>query len=198
MFSYEMLADRLIDAANIDWNGRESQRNSCRYGMEMLISMVINFGLVLITGLLLGILKEVLIYLLAWGSLRIYSGGRHAANHRNCITLYISVMVIVIFLCRYLTARVDLRYAEIAVFTVALIINILYAGNTKSDQRIKIKNKRITLMVLLLQFVFVLIGNTVELSGDRLYQQYLVSVIAGAVLAESLFLIPFHYSNIKS
>lgn len=183
MNSYVNLADKLIDFANVDWSGRESQRNSCRYGVEMLISVIVNFGLVLITGLLLGIIKEVLIYLIAWGSLRLFSGGRHATNHRNCIILYITVMVITIFTCKYGVANVDTKNLEVVMFAVAFIINILYAGREQTKLERKNKFKYITLMVLAIQFVIVMTGNT--------------SIITGAVVAQSMFVIPFHYSRRK-
>lgn len=195
MISYEIMADKLIDVADVDWNGRESLRNSCRYGMEILISMVVNYGLVLLAGLLLGILKEVVIYLFAWGSLRFFSGGRHAANHRRCIIIYMSVMVFVILMCRYLTVRVDLKIYEIAAFIVAFILNVLYAGDQKANQRRSIKNKKIALTILILQFVLVMVGTTLQLPDNSIYLQYLASIITGAALAESLFQIPFHYSK---
>lgn len=197
MSSYEVLADKLIDLANVDWRGRESQRNTCRYGMEMLISLIVNFGLTLIIGLLLGIFKEVLIYLLAWGSLRLFSGGRHAANHLNCISIFITVMVLVIFISKFLVVRIDIRNIEIAVFIVAFILNSLYAGNQKTDPRRKIKNKKITIMILIIQFVIVIIGSIMQFRTS-INQLHLVAVITGAVLAESLFLIPFHYSKKKA
>lgn len=192
MFSYELLAEKLIDVANIDWSGRESQKNSCRYGMEMLISMVVNFGLVLLTGLLLGSFKEVLIYLIAWASLRFFSGGRHAPNHRSCSIMFLSIMVIVIYTCKYLTIRVDMRNFEIIAFALAFILNILFAGNKVAEQSKKIKNKRISLIILTTLFAIVMIGNMAILNENNMDLQYMALIITGAVLAESIFLLPLH------
>lgn len=190
MFSYDMLADRLIDLANVDWNGRESQRNSCRYGIEMLISTVVNFLLVLLIGSLLGIFKETVIYLVIWGSLRIFSGGRHASNHRNCIVAFIAIMVLVIFISNYLLIRVDTRYYEMGMLGVAFILNVLYAGNHKTNPISKKKSKNITLGILMMYIGFVIAGNT-GLIGSSLDLLCLTPIITGAILAESLFLVPF-------
>jgi accessory gene regulator B len=197
MFSYDMLADKLIDLANIDWSGRESQRNSCRYGLEMLIATIVNFVLVIITGSLLGILKEAFIYLIAWGSLRLFSGGSHARNHRNCIITFIAVMLVVIYTCKYLLAGVNAGYYEIAALTIAFILNAIYAGNQKRDLGKRKKNKRISLIILTTYLLIVVLGNTV-FSANSADHRYMLSVMTGAILAESLFLIPIKKAESKA
>lgn len=195
MFSYETLADKLINMADVDWTGRENLKNTCRYGMEMFIAMVVNFGIVLAIGLALDIMKEVLIYLFAWGSLRVFSGGRHASNHRSCIIIFTLTMLIIIYGCKYLTINFELRNVEIAVMITAFIINGLFAGNHKTNKQKAVRYKSITMLVLIIQLVILCIGNGILLTGVEVNLQYLLSVFTGAVLAESIFLIPFPFSK---
>lgn len=195
MFSYEMLADKLVNMADVDWTGRENQKNTCRYGMELFIAMMVNFTIVLIVGLALGMIKEVLIYLFAWGSLRLFAGGRHASNHRSCIMIFTLAMLFIIYGCKYLMIYFDLRNVETAVMIAALIINGLYAGNHKTNQQKAVKYKLITMTVLVIQLVILCIGNGIMFTGIETDLQYHLSVLSGAVMAESIFLIPFQFSK---
>ena len=81
MFTYAKAAEKVVDLAEIDWQGRQELRETCLYGMEMLIALINNCFLVILVGVISGKLMEVLIYTVAWGSLRLFAGGRHGKNH---------------------------------------------------------------------------------------------------------------------
>jgi accessory gene regulator B len=72
------------------------------YGFEALLSTVLNAFLVLITGILIGLLKETLIFLMGFALLRVYSGGYHAKTHLGCILTFAGIygisMAIITFL----------------------------------------------------------------------------------------------------
>ncbi len=193
MFSYTELAEKLISLAGIDWHGRENQRSACRYGLETLIALVVNFTIVLTVGFLLGIMKEVLVYLFAWGGLRLFAGGKHAENHRSCITTYTITMLVVIYGCRYLSINYDLTWMEISFMLIGLVMNAVYAGNHKKDKREAVRFKLTATAILVTELIFlcILSGSRLAAAGSEL--QTILSVFAGAVLAESVFLLPLPF-----
>ncbi|MCX7771758.1 MAG: accessory gene regulator B family protein [Clostridia bacterium] len=70
---------------------KEEDKEIYQYGMEALISTLVNTVIVVIIGMLTGLLKETLIYLISFAILRVYSGGYHAKTHLGCILTFLTV-----------------------------------------------------------------------------------------------------------
>lgn len=80
---------------------KQEDREIYIYGFEALFSTLVNTILVIISGILLGILKETIIYVIGFAILRVYCGGYHAKTHIGCVTyfgvLYFSSMALIYF-----------------------------------------------------------------------------------------------------
>lgn len=188
MFTYETLAEKLIDLTGIDWQEREDQRNTCRYGLEMLTAFLANCFLLFFLGIFSGMLREVCIYLAAWGSLRLFAGGRHAKNHLNCIVSFTTVMLLVIWSGQYLVTFAQVKAVILVCMIIGFVVNGIYAGGYRKDKKEMVKNKKRTLIVWCIQFLAILSFFCQKpLRMQVLYEMFLVS---GAVLAESFFLLP--------
>ena len=70
------------------------------YGYELLLSTAINILLVLIIGILLGIVREALLYIITFAVLRSYTGGYHANTHMACITIFTASFLVCALLLR--------------------------------------------------------------------------------------------------
>ncbi|MBE5938505.1 MAG: hypothetical protein E7265_10815 [Lachnospiraceae bacterium] len=56
-----------------------------RYGLELLISTIINFILTVVVSLIFGRLYSFLPFTIVYVPMRLYAGGYHAKNHFRCI-----------------------------------------------------------------------------------------------------------------
>lgn len=64
------------------------------YGFENLISVIANTIFLLLLATVVGLEKEIMIYMLFFSSLRNCSGGMHKDTHLSCIITYASVAFI--------------------------------------------------------------------------------------------------------
>lgn len=62
-----------------------------KYGAELVISQTLATLMIFGIGIILGDIKETLIYYLTYTSLRVYAGGFHASCYRNCNAIYLVV-----------------------------------------------------------------------------------------------------------
>ena len=142
MFTYAKAAEKVVNLAEIDWQGKQELKETCLYGMEMLIALLSNCFLVILVGVISGTLVEVLIYTVGWGSLRILAGGRHGKNHLYCILTYLAVMFLVICVGKYIAI---FKYASIMILLmmfISTLFNGLYAGNQKESKKRNIKKQK--------------------------------------------------------
>lgn len=152
----DFCAEKLIQHTNIP----SSHKPVFRYGIELTISTLSSILSVLFLSLLLNATIETIVFLIAYMSLRIWSGGYHAKTYARC------------FLSTNLTYLAVLAFARIlpALKSVWPSLILLFAANTViflwapvrnehhplSKERYR-RNKRIARTLLLIyDFVFIL------------------------------------------
>lgn len=87
------------------------------YGLEVLLSTLVNSTILVILGLLLGLFPETLIFIGAYGAMRVFTGGYHARTHLGCIATFTAI---------YLTSMVLVRYTPDVLRTwPALLISLV-------------------------------------------------------------------------
>ena len=159
-------------------NSIESEDNEiCSYGLEVLISSLINLVIVLLLGFIFGKFIHTVFFILCYCSIRQFSGGYHASSHRKCIFT---------FLCMYIvTVLIVENIYSIYLKPVILLIGVLnwlsifvlgpveHRNNPLSDLE-KVKNKKSTRVIA----TIVLIGIILGLSIDTVYEYVLYSVLA--------------------
>lgn len=149
------------------------------YAYEIVISDVFYVLLSLAIGILFGKVIEMLIFLICYGTLRTHAGGYHASTRIRCSM--ISFCVIVLVMC-FNYIRYDL-FPE-WIFYIMLIINSLgiailspvEAVNKPLDMDERKKNKRATLVVVLLFDVFSCLALMILQSGVLIYNVVLVYI----------------------
>ncbi len=188
MLTYKRLAEKFINLTDIDWNGRDEQRNTCVYGLEMLIAFVVNCMLLLLAGIVTGQMKEIMIYTFAWGSLRLFAGGGHARNHLYCIVYFVAVMYLVIKISGYLAVSENVEVIILLFMLAGFVMNWAFAGKQKESPEDTMKYKKRALMVWAIEYlVIVFILKNYAREMELFYE---LVIFSGAVVAESLFLLP--------
>ncbi|MCR4646639.1 MAG: accessory gene regulator B family protein [Oscillospiraceae bacterium] len=69
----------------------------CQYGFEIIISTGVGVSLVILAGLILGYLKEAVLFYFLFIVIRFYTGGYHAETHFKCkVTLLLCFLVVLL------------------------------------------------------------------------------------------------------
>ncbi len=96
------------------------------YGIEALLSTLVNTVLVLGIGLALGMFVDTLIFLSAFAILRVYCGGYHARSHWGCILTYTVLYGCSMLIIRFLPGSFVFAFA-LAIAGLSLLIIFLLA-----------------------------------------------------------------------
>lgn len=130
---------------------------SCQYGLEIIISTVISFTVIIgVSGLFKNFLIAV-IYLVALVPLRMYTGGYHANTYLTCNIIFAIIFVINILLFE-LIYKMGLENAFFVATLWSFIPVVLYApieNKNKIINRLKHKRfKKISLVLYILLYMF--------------------------------------------
>lgn len=134
----------------------------CSYGLEILISSLINSLIILALGLMLGKLTQTIVFLLCYCSIRRCAGGYHSNTHRNCIFSFVCMYLITIII----TCNIDSIHLKPAILLIGILnwISIYMLvpvehENNPLDNIEKVKHKksaRIRVTVVLISMIICL------------------------------------------
>lgn len=79
----------------------EEESEIYEYGMDMVLSTLVNLLIVLIVGLAFGELISAIIFFVLFALIRSSSGGYHAETHLKCNTIYAVTLAIVLFWVKF-------------------------------------------------------------------------------------------------
>lgn len=139
----------------------ESREVIYAYGMELLISDVLNALIVLLIALISHTLPAVIVYATVFIGLRKFVGGFHANSHLSCMF----TLVVVMLIFSYGICNVSEKYAWfISIGFVAISIPVIFNlapvshpnKPVSEEKRVKLK-KRSRILVLLLSLLSLLL-----------------------------------------
>ncbi len=100
----------------------EEEKNVYEYGMEFLISTLFSTLMVLMIGLAAGLFTETLFLLVPFYCIRVYAGGYHAENYRNCFLSFCWGFIVVLLAAEKVVACH--AEAEIMMFELLAVLLI--------------------------------------------------------------------------
>lgn len=130
------------------------------YGLHLIFSSVIGIAIILALGVLLNNLVNTVLFLSAFISVRMYSGGYHANSYIKCnmtlITIYLITMAAVNFIPREI---IGTSSAVLIALTIYIVLKYAPVDNEnkKLTKKQKVKNKRITLFLLSVFYILSLV-----------------------------------------
>lgn len=149
----------------------------CSYGLEVLISSLINTVIVLFIGFILGKFMQTVVFIACYCSIRQFSGGYHASSHGKCIftflCMYITTVVIVGNIYSIYLKPVILLIGILNWISIFILVPVEHVNNPLTDLE-KIKNKKNARVIVTLVLVGILIGLFLDLA----YEYVLYSVLA--------------------
>lgn len=171
-------------------SGRNYSLAIYEYGFELLLSTLFNTIFILLIGYVLNIFIEVLIYMLAFGSLRVLAGGYHAGSHLSCFVKYTSVAVVFIFLIEnfqisYLEQTLLIGYLSlVSIFIVFKYAPVDSTNKPMSHNKKGVYKTRSRIFITIFSISIVLITSITPCNN------YYITIVTGAVFIESITLIP--------
>lgn len=151
------------------------------YGLELLFSSAVGTGLLLVFGIIFGALKESIIFIVVFSTLRIFSGGFHSRSFILCniITVLNFVIILIIYQCFNETLFSPFIYCSIFVLSFALCA--LFAPVENINNPIKgdllKKHKTKSLIVIMIDaIVFIIFMRVFKITQITIMLPTLVSV----------------------
>ncbi len=160
-----------------------------RYGLELLISTLINLLIMMTIAGYLRCLKEMALYFAFFSSLRVFAGGYHASTHIKCILIYTSTALMIIWMITIASSNGYSIFIVALAYTTATVLILKYAPvdtankplSAKECQLFRQRSKQVlTVQSIVLLILLLLHGGTTR---------YLLCCVSG-MLAESITLIP--------
>ena len=158
-----------------------------RYGIEILISSLINILLVLILGLVSNGFYNALIYLFAFILIRQFSGGFHANTYFKCIFLTNLGFISVNLLSKLTYTVITPQIAVACLFPVTLII-VVPAPIENPNKPIPYERKKffktisLVLCIISATISILLINNKVELGTALLSTLLYISILSAVAV----------------
>ncbi|CAK7085551.1 accessory gene regulator B family protein [Tissierella sp.] len=158
-----------------------------RYGLQLLVATILKGLGIAIIGILTGLLKESIIFILFFSSLRIQAGGYHAKTVINCFIGTSMLLFLSILLLKLLPVIYQPYYVLISmVFSIFFVY--LYAPleseNKPLDEEEKILYRRRSLQTVIIGNIIILISMAFS---DKFV--YYAAIASTGFLLESLTLI---------
>lgn len=154
-----LLRNNVVDA---------EKRSVYEYGFEVIISTVIGFVLIFISGFILDELLSSMIFYAMFIIVRQYTGGYHANSHLKCKSTMLCLCLLVLLSAKYLTDLFSfvwhLTFLIIYFVTVVLCAPVEHINAPLTDE-LKIRNKKISVIIAI-------ILTAVNLFGYRFSRKY--------------------------
>lgn len=134
----------------------EEERAASRYGIEILISTIVGFGIIILIGLICGKLDFAVVYLFTIIPIRMYTGGYHAKTYFTCNFVFALIFFINLVLSQYFinsSAKWILLIFTLWVYLPEILFAPIENMNKKISEEKKKKYKKIS-MVLTSFFYF--------------------------------------------
>lgn len=189
-----MISDLSVKVTGVLLNNRIIEKQDeevYQYGLELLISTIINFTLVFFIGIIYGRFLQTVLFLLEYCFIRRYAGGYHANTHGKCIGTF----SILYFLMLFLTKMFHIDRINVFLFLASMISNIIVfilspvedKNKPLEEQEIKrnssISKKLIIISCIFNTILYLYIGNHYHLILFALYAKIWIGavVIAGYI-----------------
>ncbi|MFF1066181.1 accessory gene regulator ArgB-like protein [Clostridioides difficile] len=134
----------------------------CSYGLEILLSSIINTLSSLMIGLILGRLIYSIVFLISFCIIRQFSGGYHANSNKNCILIFNSIFFISMVLGIILNNSnpIPLFLVILSSFNflgIFIFAPVCHANNPLNEIKYK-KNKLMSRIISITLFLIILLG----------------------------------------
>lgn len=155
------LSSRISDVLVMGGIIKDTDRDKCSYGIDIMFSSIIQLLLILIISAFIGNIVETLLFFIMFIPLRIYAGGYHADSRGRCFIILVCVYIIFSFLVEIESERLRAAIILAGMFFSMLMILIaspvLHTRKHLTNNEINVFRK-IAILICCLETIIVLVG----------------------------------------
>ncbi|TMU83461.1 hypothetical protein FGG79_19835 [Bacillus sp. BHET2] len=136
----------------------KKKKDEIRYGLEWMISGMIQVILTLMAAIFLGVVAEAAIILISGASLRMFSGGAHANSYFKCLLLSLFQIMGISLVVKYFTLLNQYTYVLLIMLIICVVIHsikapVLHKKKDMFNAREKRKLKYLSISIFGMLFV---------------------------------------------
>lgn len=146
------------------------------YGINQILTSVLNVSSALIIGLIFGKFFEAAVFIVAYCSLRSFAGGYHAKTPLRCYVFSVIMLIIVLVGIKYLYLTEWMYY--VVLLAAALVVIVLSPVEDKNKPLDEIEHRVYKKRTILIVATELLIGIVLKLMGlDNLFVAVVYSFV---------------------
>lgn len=133
----------------------EEEKGKSRYGIEIIISTIIGFGVIIISGILLSKTNLAIAYLICIVPIRMYTGGYHEKTYFKCNIVFWLLFLLNIFMFQYIVENeleIQLCITTLLSFYIIERFAPVENENKKLTSRQKKKYKKISIVLFIIYY----------------------------------------------
>lgn len=154
-FLSNLIAHFLYNKKIID----EEEVPVCQYGFEIIVSTVIGFLLVLLSGIILGAIAEAALFYCMFVVIRWFTGGYHADTHFKCKATLLICCLSVLIASKYLTNSIILQCSLLIFYLITvLLFSPIEHINAPLTREKKERNRTISIIMAIAVITASLLG----------------------------------------
>lgn len=167
-----------------------------RYGLELLVSTVVNFFIIILLSILLNKPLYWMPYLAAFIPCRIFGGGYHAKTHWGCF-LFTASLFLAVVLCVNSVPIACIPYVCIFVATLSLVMLFLLAPIAADNKPLTVSEQKCYRMVTLTLGTIILLLTIIFKVVPGVIRQQTMMAFIGGECAMVVSMTIGHFSAVK-
>lgn len=188
----ECITDFLLRKKTI----RNEENDIYVYGVELIISSIINLLICLIISLLFEDFANGLVFFISFSSLRRFTGGFHSKSFLRCNIIFAVIVVIALSINRYLSDVFDYAVFSVLLTVFTLLIIVLFSPVYNDNKKLtEQERKQFLLKSVLAYLIHILIYYLFLIFGIKLNIIIISDFIVAGMIVGGVFNNRLMYRN---
>ena len=177
--------DNITNKIKITYNYDDIKIKEIRYGLESLYLSIFKLIVVIIISIIFGTYKELLLFILTYGILRIFAFGAHAKRNIDCWVYSLLFFSVIPYLIKVLFLKAYLYNLLSILFSILLII---YSPADTEKRPLIHKKKRVMykIVVSIISIVYIIL----IIKNQNIY---IKNLLMFSIIMETLLVLPITY-----
>ncbi len=181
----EVFLNKSMDLLSSKYNYDSLTKDKILYGLEIIYIFITKLSVILITALIFGLFKEMLIFTLLLNGLRTFAYGVHAKKSWHC---YISSLVVFI-LMPYIFINININLIQKIIISILSLISMYVYAPADTEKRPIVnmnQRKKLKLYSFLVCTIYIVLSFIIK-------NEMIINLILLSMITESFVINPFIY-----
>ncbi|MEF2689978.1 MAG: accessory gene regulator B family protein [Bacilli bacterium] len=181
----EVFLNKSMDLLSSKYNYDSLTKDKILYGLEIIYIFITKLSVILISALIFGLFKEMLIFTLLLNGLRTFAYGVHAKKSWHC---YISSLVVFI-LMPYIFINININLIQKIIISILSLISMYVYAPADTEKRPIVnmnQRKKLKLYSFLVCTIYIILSFIIK-------NEMIINLILLSMITESFIINPFIY-----